>query len=317
MNDVTRAFQRAAFRLEETAARLDTVVAETIAMQSRHDDLTKRMVDLVKSREQNWDATARSALNSLSGKHSLQHRKLERQNDALAKALSAYREDRAAFDTLSDQYADRLVEQKALSRDRQRREAAMMRAYQGLMHDFWPGKGKQYPGAADFKTPETSHSYIALDIPRFLNQLIHLDGMLSTDPDFADDSRRYRPVSFLEVGCAHGRNILLARNSGLVLFESLSGFDFNPAMIEGGQKGLGLGDEIFVADALDFDYSGYDVVYAFRTFSDTEMQHRHEERIAKTMDSGAYYLAPHSLDLALYPELQHVGDKTEIWKKTG
>ena len=129
MDDITRAFQRAAFRLEEAAAELDSAVGEANTAQSKHDALTRRMVDLVKSRDQSWDATARAALKSLSGKHSLQQRKLDRQKELLENALATYRTSREAFDTFSDQYSDRLVELKAASRDRQRREGAMIRAF--------------------------------------------------------------------------------------------------------------------------------------------------------------------------------------------
>jgi len=317
MDDVTGTFLKAAYRLSEAAGALDAAVEETNAAQARHDDIVKRTVDLVKSREQNWDAKAKSSLASLSGKLSIQQRKLDTQKAALTRARETYEAEKALFDGLATGYSERLVDLKSSMRARQTREGATLRALQGFMHSIWPGREPGAPSPTDFKLPTESHFYIAIDIPRFLNQLIKLDSLLTTDEAYATDDGKYRPVSFLEVGCGQGRNVIIARDSGIVRFDRLDGFDLNTVMIEGGSTALKLGESLFAADALEFDYGGYDVIFSFRPMANPELQMQLEERMARTMRVGAYLLAPFSLDLSLYPELLMVGGADEIWQKTG
>ena len=317
MDDITRTFLNAVERLEDSANVLDQAIAETQAVQDKHDAVVKRIIDLVKTRERNWDSTARSSLSSLSGKHALHQRTLEKQQDRLGKARKTYKQHHTAFATLVEKYSDRVQDFKTADRNRQRREAALCRALDRLIYDVWPGRGEPGMKPSDFKFPIGSHTYIALDVPRFLNLLMELDTMLTVDPAYAVSAGRYRPVTFLEIGAGQGRNMIIARNSRLVLWDSLEGFDINSDMVAGGQSKLGLGDALFVADAMTFDYGKHDVIYSFRPFSDLDMQSQLEEQIAKTMRPGAYFLAPHAYDLGLFPELERMGDELEIWRKAG
>lgn len=317
MQNATRIIQRAAHQLEEAASGLDQAVRDLADMQSKHDIITRRITDLVKSRDKSWDATARSALSSLSGKHAVQQRTLDRARDTLAKASTNYEKERMAFDEVSSRYADSIAQQKSAALTAYQREGALCRVILNMVADQWPGRDPAGAKEADFARPESSFGYIALDIPRLLTFLMRLDSMLRLDPDFSDGKGRYRPVSFLEVGCGPGRNLVIARHCGLVVWESLAGFDLNPVMIKGGQEQLGLGDALFTADALTFDYGGYDVIFSYRPLSDTDLQTQLEERMVRTMNKGTYFLAPYAYDLTLYPELEPMGDGTEIWKKTG
>lgn len=317
MQDATRTIQRAAHQLDEAAQALEQAIADLGTLQDKHDGITKRIIELVKTRDKGWDATARSALAALGGKHALQQRALDRARNTLSTARAAYDCERVAFDTLSSRYADSLAQQKTARLDAHRREGALCRVIHQMVNDLWPGRDPEGACASDFAVPETSFGYIALDIPRFLTFLMRLDAMLRLDPDYADDSGGYRPVSYLEVGCGQGRNLIIARNAQLITWSSLSGFDLNPVMIKGGQDQLGLGEALFTADALTFDYGGYDVIFSYRPLSDPVLQTQLEERMVRTMTRGSYFLAPYAYDLTLYPALEPMGDGTEIWKKTG
>ncbi|MFV0512960.1 MAG: class I SAM-dependent methyltransferase [Jhaorihella sp.] len=110
---------------------------------------------------------------------------------------------------------------------------------------------------------------------------------------------RYRAVSFLEVGCGSGRNLLLARASQLCRPERTAGFDINPVAIEIGRETFGPGEDLEVADALEYDYGGFDVICSFRPFRDFDLQRRLEAHMAATMRKDAYLVAPYSLDLGL------------------
>ena len=332
MRDITRAAQRAAFRMEDAAAALERAVNDTQEAQARHDDLVRRIADLARARGSGpapagvatgREAADRAALASLSGRFTQSRRRLARQQEQASEALAAFRREREAFDRLFDDYGAALARLREDARLHQQREAAAMRALDGVVQDIWPGRGSGLGRDGGFEMPEESYGYIALDIPRLLTEFATLDRLLSLDPDFAEpDSApapggaRYRPVSFLEVGCGQGRNVLIARNCGLVRWSTLSGFDLNPVTVEGGRRHLGLGDALSVANALEVDYGGHDVIYFYRLFWDTDLQRQLEARIARTMDRGAYLIAAFSFDLALYPELEHCGLRGEIWKKT-
>lgn len=170
---------------------------------------------------------------------------------------------------------------------------------------------------ATFQNPEGAYGYISIGIPRFYTQLVLLDRALATDPDYAVDGARYRPVNFLEIGCGTGRNILLAKTCEVVRFASLSGFDINPVNLAVGKAAFGLEDALFVDDALNFDYGGHDILFSYRPFSDFNLQSQLEARIVHTMRKGAYFLAPFAVNLGKFPDLSPVGISTEIWKKTG
>ncbi|MFT7593490.1 MAG: SAM-dependent methyltransferase [Paracoccaceae bacterium] len=123
-----------------------------------------------------------------------------------------------------------------------------------------------------FDVHDGDYDYIPIDAPRFLTLLIHLDQLLAGDADYDADGQQYRPVTFPEVGCGPGSNLLLARHSNLVPFSALTGFDINPAQVALGQQAFGLDQDLHVADVMNYDYSAFDVVFCLRPFSDDKMQ---------------------------------------------
>lgn len=177
--------------------------------------------------------------------------------------------------------------------------------------------GKEGDPDDDFELPDGSYSYIPLNIVRFLDLLTATGELLSLDQDFAKPGQLYRPVRFLEVGCGTGRNVMIAQASQLLHLEACAGFDINSDQVETGRRAFGLADELSVADALTFDYSGFDVVYSYRPFENGKLQRQLEQRFAETMDTGAYLLSPLGFDLNLCPELTYIGAQGQIWKKTG
>lgn len=316
MDKATRTTLSAAVRLQDAARALEEAIGDLNATQAKHDITVKRILDMVKPRLDAQDARGKAALSALGGRQTIQQRSLELQKDELTQKRTAFEQKNAAFSDVIDRYLDRLVRLDSSSRERERMETAAHRIIERMIYDAWPGRQRIEQGEF-FRQPEGSHSYIALDIPRFLKLLIQLDAALSLDPDYAAAAGRYRPVSFLEVGCGQGRNIVIARNSKLLLAEKFSGFDINPVMVEGGQTELGLADTLFVADALEFDYGDYDVVFSYRPMSDPELQLQLEQKMARTMRPGAYLMAPYAYDLDLHSELSRIDPEIEIWKKDG
>ena len=318
MQDSRSAYLVAAQRMSAAARALNAAVRDADTTQGKHDDCVRRLVDLVKGRPEKWDATARAALSSLSGKQSVLSRKLTRLRQEIDDAQEAYDREVRDFGELSDLFEERIRREQAETRTLRRRESALCRTIDQTVFDFYPGKGTTGFEDTGFRLPEESHGYIALEIPRFLNLLLHLDGFLKLDPDYAtEDGKRYRPVSFLEVGCGQGRNLMITRNSQIVAVDRIAGFDLNPQMVEGGNTRLGFGDTLFVQDALTYDYADFDVVFSYRPIAYNPVMQELEERMASTMRKGAYLLAPYPLDLTRYPELTQISDDVEIWKKTG
>lgn len=315
MDKATQATLAAAIRLHDSAKAIELAIAEMNATQAKHDANIKRILGLVKAQSSAFSASERAALSSLSGRHTVQQRTLEKQRQKLIRAREAFEQKNNAFSEIVDTYLNRLVMMDTTARDHQKLETAAYRVIERMILDAWPGRNPERDTEDYFEKPESSHSYIALDIPRFLKLLIQLDSALSLDPDYAVAAGRYRPVSFLEVGCGQGRNIIIARNSKLLLVEKFAGFDLNPIMVEGGRQNLGLAENLFVADALDFDYGTFDVVFSYRPISDANLQVQLEERMVRTMKPGAYLMAPYAYDLTLYPELSRLDPETEIWKK--
>lgn len=317
MQDANAAFQNAARQVRDAARRLDDAMTEAATTQAKHDDTVRRLVDLIKARDAKWDATARAALSALSGKQAVLQRRLRSLRATIDQSRSAYEAEARAFAEVSDFYTERLIMDRRQTRVARRREAALGHALDETIDNMWQRREQAGPDAADFTMPDTSFGYIPLELPRFLNLLLHLSETLALDPDYAARGGRYRPVSFLEVGCGQGRNLLIARNSKLLKLGRIAGFDLNAEMVAGGNAALGLDDALFVQDALDYDYGEFDIVFSYRPLSYNPLQQQLEAQMARTMRKGAYLLAPYPFDLTLYPEMTKISEDIEIWKKTG
>lgn len=295
--------------LAETGGQLDRARDKLMKMEGQAADLIEQTLG---------DRAMRA--NSLSA--ALQHK-----YRAQRSIMQRLRRD---FEQTADRYG-RVLDgfRTALARHRQHEaehlaDTRALRRCAGALHRTLDGivRARLRAGAADlpetgFRMPAESHGYIPFPVQRFFEVLMRLDSLLTTDPDYQADDTRHRPVSFVEVGCGSGRNILLARYAGLVLLERSCGFELNADLVEMGRRGLDLGDDIFVADALEFDYRGFDVLFSYRPIQMPSLQAQLEQRMVTTMRPGAYLIAPMAEDLDRYPDLTCVSRNMDIWKKTG
>lgn len=145
-------------------------------------------------------------------------------------------------------------------------------------------------GADDQTALEGSYGYIPLEVSEFFDCLFDLEAALVKDSDYADPDLRHRRVDFVEAGCGPGRNAFLAQVTDRFEFRRVHGFDICAPMIDWGRQVLGMGDALFVADCATFDYSGYDVIYFYRPFSDMEAEAAFEDHLVSSMRSGAYVI---------------------------
>lgn len=243
----------------------------------------------------------RNTLAGLQGRFDEAHEALQHEVRGFENQLAKYQNVQAARDAeqaARDRIADAL--QKTLLTVIREREA-------DIPEDELP---------TGFVLPEESHSYIPIALGLYLQQLIRVDEMLTHDPDYFAADAPYRPVSFLEIGCGTGRNLLIAKQSNLLGADRYTGFDLNDTMVRRGQLALGLQDDIFVANALEFDYGPYDVIFSYRPIRAPEVQRQLEERMVATMHPGAYVIAPLSEDLACYNAMTCLNGPLSIWKKT-
>ncbi len=143
-----------------------------------------------------------------------------------------------------------------------------------------------------------SHKYIRLDLRNFFPGVFLLEEFLAEDPDYAHPTRRHRPVRFVDAGCGTGRIVALLRATNRFGFNEVCGFDLSEELITCGRSRFGLSErDLFVADAMDYDYSKHDVIYFFRPFEDDALQREFEARVVERMRTGAYILAFSSLAL--------------------
>jgi SAM-dependent methyltransferase len=313
LDDITITLQDAAAPMQASAEALDEAQGQLHILQGKHDATVKKIAETLKQQESAPQNRASATLAALIVKQTAQLRTLTKQQALTDRARRTYETHHKSFERLGALYTDRLQQARYLRHRQDRRERALIRTFERLIQQIY---AKQVQRDDGFELPQDSHSYIALDAARFLDMLMDLDGFLTGDPDYAVASGRYRPVSFLEVGCGQGRNMVLAQNARVLMIERIRGFDIDSGMVAGGREAFGFGHDIYVADALEVDYGGHDVIYAFRPFSNMEVQARLEERISSTMSVGAYYLGALSYDMARYPEMRRMGPEVEIWKKT-
>lgn len=244
----------------------------------------------------------------------------------LDKARQTLDGDRAAYRTALthgrqslSRHAVLLAELRAGQESQIHKTAGLCRALERQFHrqcDSVPDTAAD-TAAGGFDVPEGSYDYISIGLSRFLDMLAQLDLCLSMDPAYACDGARYRPVSFLEIGCGPGHILELARTCGICRFATCTGFDINPQAIALGRAAFDLGDAVTVGDALEHDYSQAEVIYSFRPFSNPDLQSRLEARLAETLRPGAYLIAPMPLDLDRYGVLTPVDRSAEIWRKSG
>ncbi|MEX0283944.1 MAG: class I SAM-dependent methyltransferase [Paracoccaceae bacterium] len=306
----------AANRLLPLLAEIDQLEHRQIEMLRKSEKLAEQMLTLARMQARGWsdkrqveltrlDASARSLQVKMGAIQRSMHR-LRRQFEA---SIAKFR---VSFVHHDNQLADFQIGHGRMTRE----NAALDRVVRHLVRSI---SAKSVPADSEknFEVPEDSHDYIAIGIPYFMEMQCRLDGILTLDPDYEHPTQRYRPISFLEVGSGSGRNMMLVHTSEILLCERVHGFDFNPDLIREGEQIFDLGGNLEVADAMSYDYGGFDILFSYRPFSNLKMQKQLEARMVETMSPSSYLVAPLFFDLSLYPTLTPVDSRGDIWKKIG
>ena len=307
---------RAALRLGDALADLDAALAEQARLRRKIDDILRQANPLLTPLDPNRTGPAeRARIRALTLRHTALQKSLDKAMQAETLARQRFEACRTDYADAFDRHSIAQADLHATLRQSHRQAAAIERSLLHLFETEWTATADRLSDTR-FDMPQGSYSYIPLAIPRYLSMLCELDMQLSNDPAYAaEDDERYRPVSFVEVGCGPGRNVIIAQSCGVCRFSHVSGFDIDSTAIDIGRRAFGLAPDLTVADAMTFDYRAYDVVFSFRPFSSDRMQGQLEAQIAATMRPGGYLLAPLSHDLGRYPALIPVDRSYDIWKK--
>lgn len=95
-------------------------------------------------------------------------------------------------------------------------------------------------------------------------------------------NRPVQDLHFLEIGCGIGTKCLLAHELGL----HVTGFDVHQAYVDVARD-LCAGIEIETANALDYDYQGFDLIYYHIPLANDDLMFELESRVLTQMDIGA------------------------------
>jgi len=302
--------------LDRSLDDLERAIIYRNLLEKQLESSWKKLSKILTALARRWDKAGHASYSRLLTKHTGLQKTLSKAQAACTVARQDFHDMRDEYDAARNMLSSRVSEISTDLDQLQRCHGALDRT---LNHVVGRLKSNVVTdsGRPAFDVRDGAYDYIPYGVPGFLTLLVRLDQFLADDADYAAEGQSYRPVSFLEIGCGPGRNLMIARASNLIDFDRVAGFDINPVQVALGQQAFGLTDELQVADAMTFDYSAWDVVYTFRPFSDLRMQQDLEAHIAQSMRKSAYLLAPFSLHLSLYRDLTPMGVSTDIWKKTG
>ena len=162
---------------------------------------------------------------------------------------------------------------------------------------------------------EGQYSHVPIPISEFIKWLSELDDYLCNDPDFKHNMKKYRPFSFLEIGCGIGRNLNIVTRQPVLPVAKAVGFDSVRAYIDMARQIHGLGENVFVGDCMDFDYSGFDVVYFYRPFSDENAEKEFEMTLISSMKKGAIVIGASTEYMDKSREMMPIGYSGSMFKK--
>ena len=139
----------------------------------------------------------------------------------------------------------------------------------------------------EVEVDDGSYHYIPYQLDGVVELLLELAKILPDDPDFRHSHQPIRPLSLVEVGCGIGRNLNLFTHQQIIPLTKAVGFDIVPEYVETAKTLYGLGEEVFVQDAMTFDYKGFDIIFFYRPFSDEKLEAEFEEYLLEHTKPGA------------------------------
>ncbi len=300
-------------------AALDAAMIEVDDLQRKFDRVSSRIETLLVNTTKSPRADLGANLRSLNARSEVLRKALERARKGYAGARRGYHRAAQRHSAYHARHDQSLESAQAALADAERCKAALNRSLAALL-DHRSGDGAMLPTAEERQSlpgHDGSYGYIQIDSARFFDMLIGLDRLLTLDPEYEHPDRRYRPVSFVEVGCGTGRNLVLLRSCGLLDIGAMAGFDINAAQVAAGRDLFDLPDVLSVADAMTYDYGGHDVVYSFRPFHDPDKMAAYETHLVASLRPSAYLIAVLPEDLARFGALDCLDPARNLWKKTG
>jgi len=307
---------RASLQVDLALDDLEQAIVDRNVIELKLRRSFEKLAPVMKALDRRWDSADHAKYHRLFVKHIALQKMLTKVQNTCNQARQDFHDRRKTYDAARLAVMGRMIKSSEDMNHLQRCQGALNRTLVRFVDRLKSVAGGNNDKQT-YSVRDGAYDYIPYDIPGFLSLLEKLDNLLAEDADYVTDEGRYRPVSFLEVGCGPGRNMLIARDCKLINLSSMTGFDINPDQLALGRQVFGLETELQVADAMSFDYSGFDVVFSFRPFQSIDKQRALEAHIARSMRKTAYLLAPFSHDLSLYHELTATGVSPDIWKKTG
>lgn len=305
----------ASSRLHAALGVLDSALIELDELQRKFDSVSGRINTLLVNTAKSPSANLGANLRSLNARSEVLRKALDRARRNFASARKGYHQASQAYSSKHEQHTDALTIARMELANSERCKGALSRSISAWLDPKDLASGTQNVQA--LKGHEGSFGYLPINPARFFDLLILLERVLALDPDYDDPVLRHRPVRFLDVGCGTGRNLALVRMGNVLKTEALAGVDIDPNRITEGKAAFGLDTELSVADAMTYDYAGYDVIYSFRPFHDPDMMQQYEAHLVASMQTSAYLIAVLPEDLVRIPELSCVSGAHGIWKKTG
>ena len=167
----------------------------------------------------------------------------------------------------------------------------------------------------DIHSDEGQFHYIPYNLSDLADTILELAKILPEDPDFKHSRQPIRPVSFVEVGCGIGRNVNLMQRQQDVPITKAVGFDIVPEYIETARRIYGLDEDVFVQDAMTFDYGGFDLIFFYRPFSDDKLEVKFENHLIDSAKTGAVIIAMSNERFSKSRKVAEIGEAGTIYKK--
>ncbi|KIN75253.1 Methyltransferase type 11 [Sulfitobacter noctilucae] len=167
----------------------------------------------------------------------------------------------------------------------------------------------------NIETKDGQFQYIPFDLEGLADIFMDLADTLPDDPDFSHSRQPIRPLSLVEVGCGIGRNLNLFRSQEMIPLSKIVGFDIVPEYIDVARRIYGFGNNAFVQDAMTFEYTGFDLIFFYRPFSDDALEAAFEEKLMASAKPGSVILGLNTETLHTSRLVAEFGTTGNCYKK--